>query len=327
MTNAIRIVFVGDETATFTDGFAALLREPADIAVVSSALESDAERATFAAADVIVANRFSATLPHPARLRLLHVPAAGYDGIDMAAVPHAAAICNSFGHELAITEYVMAALLARCVPLTDADARLRRGDWAYWAGAPERAHPEMSEMTIGLFGFGHIGRTVAERARSFGMGVVAANRSPISSPLVDKVFPLDDLAFWSEADAIVVSIPLASETTGIVGVAQIAAMRSDAILMNVGRGPVIDEQALYDALVARRIGGAVIDTWYRYPTAAEPTRLPASLPFHELDNIVMTPHMSGWTRGTIRRRRDLIARNVNHLASNEPLENLVRAGR
>ena len=327
MTNALSIVFLGQETATFMDGFAAMLREPAELALVSSTLESDAERAVFAGADVVVANRFAATLPRPGRLRLLHVPAAGYDGIAMEAVPEAAAICNSFGHEQAISEYVMAALLARCVPLVDADARLRRGDWTYWAGAPDRVHPEMSEMTLGLFGFGHIGRTVAERAHAFGMAIVAANRSPVSSALVRRAFALDDPAFWSAADAVVVSLPLTPETMGIVGARQIAAMRPDAVLINVGRGPVIDEQALYDALAAKRIGGAVIDTWYRYPTAADPAPLPASLPFHELGNIVMTPHMSGWTGGTIRRRRDLIARNVNHLTSNEPLENVVRQAR
>jgi phosphoglycerate dehydrogenase-like enzyme len=236
-------------------------------------------------------------------------------------------VCNSFGHERAISEYVFAALLARCVPLADADARLRRGDWAYTSGAPERAHPEMSGMTIGLFGFGHIGKTIAEIAKAFGMRVVAANRSPIVAGAVDQAFALDDLAFWSAADAVVVSLPFNAETKGIVGEKQLAAMGKDAVILNVGRGPVIDEQALYDALAARRVGGAVIDTWYRYPTEAEPQPLPASLPFHELKNVVMTPHMSGWTSGTIRRRRDLIARNVMHLVAGEPLENVIRPAR
>lgn len=253
------------------------------------------------------------------------MPAAGFDAIGMKAVPAGAAVCNSFGHEQAIAEFVLAALLARAVPLAEADARLRRGDWAYWAGAAGRAHAELSEMTLGLFGFGHIGRTIAGRAKAFDMTVVVANRSAVpASPLVDRAFALGDTAFWSAADAIVVSLPLTEGTQGIVGKAEFAAMRPDAVILNVGRGPVIDEQALYDALKSGQIGGAVIDTWYRYPTGDEPSVLPASLPFHELRNVVMTPHMSGWTRGTIRRRRALIARNVNHLAAGEPLENVVR---
>ncbi len=122
-----------------------------------------------------------------------------------------------------------------------------------------------------------------------------------------------------------VSLPLTEETRGLVGRDALAAMRQDAVILNVGRGPVIDEAALYDALAARRIGGAIMDTWYRYPSAAEPNAMPSALPFQALPNVVMTPHMSGWTSGTIRRRRELMARNVNKLMSGAPLENVVRA--
>jgi phosphoglycerate dehydrogenase-like enzyme len=321
----MRIVFHGVDVDAFMAGFAEQLGFPADIQLLPRQLVTNAQRAAFADAEVIVSNHFNASNPTPAGLRLLHVPAAGYDQVDFNAVPPGAVICNSFGHELAISEYVMAALLARCVPMADADARLRRGDWAYTGGAAERVHPEMSEMTIGLYGFGHIGKTIAERARAFGMGVVAANRSPLApSPLFDRAFGLHDPAFWSAADAIVVSLPLADDTKGIVGASQLGAMRPDAIIMNVGRGPVIDEQALYDVLAQRKIGGAVIDTWYRYPSPDAPAPLPSSLPFHELTNIVMTPHMSGWTNGTIRRRRDLAARNVKHILAGEACENVIR---
>jgi phosphoglycerate dehydrogenase-like enzyme len=323
--DAMKIVFYGRDTEAFADEFPGLLSESAEIAVLPDDLAGATDRGVFATADVIVANRFSGSVPNPRGLKLLHVPAAGFDTIDMDAVPAGAAVCNSFGHEQAIAEFVLAALLARVVPLADADARLRRGDWSYWAGAPERAHGELSEMTLGLFGFGHIGRTIARRAKAFDMTVVVANRSAVpASPLVDGAFALGDAAFWSAADAIVASLPLTEGTRGIVGKAEFAAMRPDAVILNVGRGPVIDEQALYDALTSGQIGGAVIDTWYHYPTGDEASVLPASLPFHELRNVVMTPHMSGWTRGTIRRRRDLIARNVNHLAAGEPLENVVR---
>ncbi len=137
----MRIVFHGDNAAAFSHGFAALLDGGEQIAILPDTLQSDAEHDAFAAADVIIGNRFNASLPRPERLRLLQLPSAGYDGIDFAVVPAGAVVCNCFGHEDAIAEYVMAALLQRTVPLTDADRRLREGDWAYWAGAPERAHP------------------------------------------------------------------------------------------------------------------------------------------------------------------------------------------
>lgn len=322
----MHIVFHGDNAASFSNGFADLLEARADIAVVPDALASDAERRTYAAAEVIIGVKYDEALPRPERLRLFHVPGAGYDAVDLAALPASAIVCNCFGHEQAIAEYVMAALLSRHVPLSDADHRLRHGDWAYWSGAPTRAHDELAEKTIGLLGFGHIGQAIAVRAKAFEMNVHVANRSPIvASPAVDRSFALDDLAqFWRSPDFFVVSIPLTAETTGIVGADAFAAMRPGAVVVNVGRGPTIDEKALYNALKSERIAGAVIDTWYRYPSPDQPNVLPSALPFHELPNVVMTPHMSGWTRGTIRRRQRTIAGNIKRLANGQACVNVIR---
>ena len=99
------------------------------------------------------------------------------------------------------------------------------------------------------------------------------------------------------------------------------------MLINLARGPLCDEQALFMALQERRIGGAVLDTWWRYPSAAEPAPRPASLPFHELANVVMTPHSSGWTEGLFHRRGGQIAQNLDSLTNGTPLINVVRAGR
>jgi phosphoglycerate dehydrogenase-like enzyme len=87
----------------------------------------------------------------------------------------------------------------------------------------------------------------------------------------------------------------------------------------------VDEAALYDALHDRRIGGAVIDTWYQYPSLGGGTCMPSTLPFHELTNIVMTPHMSGWTNGTIRRRQQVMADNIRRRMRNEACVNVVRS--
>lgn len=321
----MRIVFHGENAASFSDGFAGMAGPGAEIAVLPDALATETERALFVNADVIVGNRFNASHPKPRNLRLYHLPAAGYDGVDLTAVPSGAVVCNCFGHEPAIAEYVMAALLQRAIPIADADRRLRQGDWKWWAGAPERTHAEIAGSTIGILGFGHIGKAIAIRARAFGMQVHVANRSPVASELVDRAYILSDLPdFWSSADAFVVTVPLVPETKGLVGADAFARMRPNAVLINVARGPVVDEQALYDALKGNRIGGAIIDTWYRYPNPANPHGAPASLPFHELPNIVMTPHMSGWTIGTIRRRQQTIADNIRRTISGEPCQNVIR---
>lgn len=322
----MRIIFHGENAAAFSDGFAALVGEGAQAVVLPDTLETEAERDAYAGADAIIGARFDTTLPRPGRLRLFHVPGAGYDAVDLAAVPPGAVVCNTFGHEHAIAEYVMAALLQRQVPLADADRRLRQGDWTYWAGAAERAHGEIAGSTLGLLGFGHIGQAVASRARAFGMRVHVANRSAVpASELVDRFFPLTALAdFWGSADAIVVTVPLTPETRGMVGRDAFAAMRDGAVLVNVARGPVVEEQALYDALRDGRIGGAVIDTWYQYPAAGSLRGAPSALPFHELPNVLMTPHMSGWTGGTIRRRQRDMAENIRRRMRGEPCRNVIR---
>ncbi len=324
----MRIIFHGDNAASFSQGFADLVGPDAQIRILPDILSTPADREAYAGAEAIIGVKFDAGLPVPAGLKLFHVPGAGYDAVDLALLPAQTSVCNCFGHEQAISEYVMSALLARAIPLADADVRLRQGDWAYWAGAPDRVHGEIAGQTIGLLGFGHIGKAIARRAKAFEMKVHVANRSAVAtSDLVDRAFGLDDLAaFCGSVDALVVSVPLTADTTGIIGEAALAAMKPDAVIINVGRGPTIDEAALFDALQAKRIGGAIIDTWYRYPNAGEPNILPSRLAFHELSNVLMTPHMSGWTSGTIRRRQHTMADNIRRCFSGAALTNVVRKG-
>lgn len=321
----MRIIFHGENAASFSDGFTGLVGPEAEIRILPDDLRASDDQRAYAQADVIVGVKFDAGLPVPSQLRLFHVPGAGYDAVDLGLLPGSAAVCNCFGHEQAIAEYVMSALLARHIPLADADARLRQGDWAYWAGSPERVHGEIAGKTIGLLGFGHIGKAIAARAKAFEMRVHVANRSPVAtSATVDRAFTLDALSeFWGSADVVVVSVPLTEATKGIVGADAFAAMRPDAVVVNVGRGPTIDEAALFEALKSRRIGGAIIDTWYRYP-GADANPQPANLPFSELPNVVMTPHMSGWTSGTIRRRQRTIADNIKARFGGGALVNVVR---
>ena len=325
MTEPTRIVFHGANASSFVGGFAGMLDAPAEIAVLPDALSMPAEREVFARAQVIVGTAFDASMPRPEGLLLYHLPAAGYDGVDRGALPEGATVCNCFGHEQAIAEYVMAVLLRRAVPLEDADRQLRAGAWPYWAGSPERTHPELSGSTIGLLGYGHIGKAVARRAKAFEMRVHVANRSPVAADgVVDRAFPWDALpAFWGSVDVVVVTVPLTGGTRGLVDAAAIAAMRPDAMLINVARGPVVEERALFEALRDRRIGGAAIDTWYAYPPPDLVPTQPSSLPFNTLPNVLMTPHMSGWTDGTIRRRQETMARNIGRRLRGEACENVV----
>jgi phosphoglycerate dehydrogenase-like enzyme len=321
----MKILFHGQNATNFRQGFEQMIDAGHTIIDVSDTLSAPSEAAHFESADVIVGIKLDASMPTPRQLRLYHAPAAGTDAIDLSLLPPASALCNCHGHEDAIAEYVFAALLARHVPLVQADADLRRGQWTYWAGRPKALRTELGGQTLGLLGFGHISKALAVRAKAFGMRVHAANRSAFASNDVDSAFALSELhAFLASADIVVVTLPLTPQTQGLVDAAALQAMRPSAWIVNVGRGPVVAEQALYDALRTQRLGGAVIDTWYQYPTPTQPECSPSKLDFAALDNVVMTPHMSGWTSGTVLRRQQTMADNITRLATGRPLINVLK---
>jgi phosphoglycerate dehydrogenase-like enzyme len=128
-----------------------------------------------------------------------------------------------------------------------------------------------------------------------------------------------------ECDVAVVSAPRNEHTEGMIGAAQLTALGADGVLINVGRGPLVQERALYDALAGGVIRAAAIDVWYRYP-AGDDVSPPADLPFAELPNLLMTPHSSGVTRDTFIGRVDDVVANIGRLKRGEPLRNVVHGG-
>jgi phosphoglycerate dehydrogenase-like enzyme len=110
---------------------------------------------------------------------------------------------------------------------------------------------------------------------------------------------------------------LTPDTRGLLGARELGLMKPTAVVINPARAEIVDEDALYEALAARRIAGAALDAWYRYPTGAGATP-PARRPFHELPNVLMTPHVSGWTEGMLEARAKLIAENVGRVTRGEP---------
>lgn len=323
----MKITFFGRNASTFVPGFAELLNVQADIHVVSDSLDQKGEAEALASSDVVISIKYTADLP-ALSARLFQLPAAGYDGVDFSALASSCAVCNAFGHENAIAEYVMTALLMRHVPISDADARLRHGDWHYWAGGPNGLRTELSSQTIGIVGHGHIGKAIAQRAQAFGMKVHVANRSPLGQTTYAGTWSLDGLNLMAaKVDIMINTLPLAPETKGLINSTVLSALPPHAIVMNVGRGAVIDERDLFDALASEQLGGAIIDTWYVYPRPDNPNPMPGNLPFESLPNVIITPHMSGWTNGTVRRRTETCAENVNRLAAGQPLLNQIGTGK
>ena len=285
-----------------------------------------------AVADAAVTQYWSAALPPAPRLRLLQLPGAGFDAIDFEAVPAPCAVCNVYEHEIGISEYIVAALLEREVRIARMDAALRRGEWrhGFVLGAP--LHGELHGRTVGFLGYGRIAREAARRLAPFGVRIAARTRSPDpagpGAELVSDLAGVDRLDdMLPEVDYLVVACPLTDATRGLVDARRLALLAPAAVVVNVSRGPIVDEDALYAACRDGTIGGAIIDTWYRYP---DPTGglaqrcLPSRHPFETLANVVMTPHASGWSAGLLDRRWSVIADNLLRLERSEPLHNQLR---
>ncbi len=320
----LKVAFVGTFAARLEAAVRARLDVPCAIAVTDEAgvgPEMDG-------VDVLVTLAFTRDMGAAARrLRLVQVPGAGLDRIDRAALPAGAALANAYGHETGIAEYVIGAMLALTRDLAQLDAALRRGVWrSQWAiGPPPPPWPELAGRTVGILGYGRIGQAVARRARAFEMQVCGVRRE-VGRSAADPLALLGGLEILDEvlrrADYLVVALPATPETRGLLGARELALMKPAAVLVNVSRAEVIDEGALYRALAGRAIGGAALDVWYRYPTAPGPTP-PAREPFHELPNVLMTPHVAGWTDGMLEARAALIAANIGRVARGEPPANLV----
>jgi phosphoglycerate dehydrogenase-like enzyme len=259
-------------------------------------------------------------------VRLVQSVATGIDLFDLAALPKGASVCNSFGHETAIAEYVVMTWLALHHRLFQISGEFReQGSWrTSWveSGAP---HGEVRGSTLGIIGYGRVGREVARRAAPFGARILAANRTPREAdPCVERVCPLADLdKMLPECDTVALCTALGPETSGLIDASRLALIKPDAFLINIARGQVIDEDALYAALREGRLGGAALDVWWQYPTEAEPNRRGSRHKFHELPNVIVTPHNSGWTSGMVRRRWDEVAENIRRFARGDSLINLV----
>ena len=279
-------------------------------------------------ADAIVGGRITGDWPAVPNLKLYQIPFTGFDWLNPKDVPKGCTVCNAFEHEIAIAEYVMAALLDWEIGLSESSRRFRTIGWEGRTPGIGSNHGEVYGKTLGIVGYGHIGRETALRADAFGMRTIAVTRTARETPAplarLQTMDGLDDLL--GESDYVLMALPLTPETRGLMDADRIARMKPDGILINVGRGPVIDEEALYRSLAEKRIGGAIIDVWYTYPTPEEPDRPPSKFPFQELDNVIMTPHNSARSGAARLRRWGAVARNLDHLAKGEALENICFRG-
>jgi phosphoglycerate dehydrogenase-like enzyme len=179
---------------------------------------------------------------------------------------------------------------------------------------------ELYGKVMGIVGYGDIGHAVAARARDFGMRVLAVRRRPELSqadPYAEEVLPVSRLPeLMARSDYIVVATPLTPETRGLIGEAEIRAMKPTAVLINIGRGPAVVEEALIRALQENRIRGAALDVFDEEP-------LPAGHPFYRLENVLLSPHCADHTPGWEEAAMEVFLDNFERFRTGQPLRNLV----
>jgi len=324
----VKALFLGGVAAGTAAGIKDRLPAHLEVEILDDPI--DRARLLHAAADaeILVSNHWHADYPPAPRVRLVQSVATGVELIELAALPAGVAVCNAFGHESAIAEYVVMVMLAWRHRLLQISGEFRenaswRTSWVH-GGAP---HGEVRGSTLGIVGYGRVGREVARRAAPFGCRILAVNRTPREpEPGVEDVLPLGALdRMLPECDTVALCTALGAETTGLFDARRLSLMKSSAFLINIARGQIVDEDAIYSALRDRTIGGAAIDVWWQYPTAAEPERRGSRHPFHKLPNVIATPHNSGWTDGMVERRWNEIANNINRFVRGAPVINLVTA--
>jgi phosphoglycerate dehydrogenase-like enzyme len=218
-------------------------------------------------------------------------------------------------HGPVVAEQVIAMMfaLAKLIPQ---DVRFQQqrvwGQETIWESY--RGLRELDGATLGLVGYGSIGRNVARHAANLGMKVICVRRRATEKPeFVDEVLPSSELdEMLAAADYIVLAAPVTTATQKMIGREQLARMKPDAYLINVGRGPLIDESALYDVLNEKKIGGAALDVFEEEP-------LPADSPLWSLENLLITPHTAGMTQKLWERHYTLFSENLRRYFSGQPL--------
>ena len=271
------------------------------------------------------------------RLRWLHVPAAGVGAyLTPSFRARGAVLTNSRGaHAIPIAEHVLGVMLALTRRLKPAIVEqtttgMRREDW--WTG--DEVPSELHGKTLGLFGYGAIGREVARRAAGFGMRVIALRRRPQGAPawepellqalglpadepeVAEVMGPRDLDRFLAASDIVVVCAALTPETEGALGAEAFARMKPGAWLVNIARGKIVREEDLVRAVRDGRIGAAALDVFETEP-------LPRESPLYTLDRVILTPHVSGLSRGFWPRAMALFRANLARDARGEPLLNRV----
>ena len=321
------VIVLGRMAAAGLDILRANLPPDCELRAYANAAEAVGDAAAVERAEVIVGGAVSSELARAAvRLKLFHAARAGLDGSGIERLPASVHVANTYHHEDSIAEYILMAMLYFVKRPAAYDRALREGQWdgsCIWGETP--SIPVLEGSAALVIGTGHIARAFAIRARAFGVRVFGVSRKPEGAPPnFERIAGYENWReLLPESDFIIPACPLAPQTRGLIGGAEFVRMKASAVLINTARAEIVDESALYEALRKRAIAGAALDVWYRYPKRPEERCAPSNFPMHELDNVLLTPHVSGWTRQTVEGRMRDVAEDIARVRAGLTPKNLV----
>jgi D-3-phosphoglycerate dehydrogenase len=253
------------------------------------------------------------------QLKLIAVTRGGPVNIDIgAARERGIKVVNTPGRNAsAVAEFAIGTILAQTRMITRGHDALRRGDWRGDLYRADLAGEELSEMTVGVVGYGHIGTRVVRILKAFGCRILVCDPyvQLAVDDLRDGVEQVSLERLLAQSDVVTLHPRVTEETRGMIGSAQFAAMKPGSFFVNTARGPLVDYQALYDALVSNHLRGAAIETF-----AVEP--VPPDWPLLQLPNVTLTPHIAGASVKTVRIAARSAAEEVRRYLNGEPLLHL-----
>ena len=266
-------------------------------------------------ADIVIINKTLINKPEidsAPNLKMIALFATGYNNVDIAyAREKGIDVCNAGSYSTgAVAQQVFAYILAHASSVSDYDADVKNGDWirsrlfCFFS----RPTTELEGKTLGIFGFGAIGKRIADIGKAFGMRVIATNRSKKE---YDGVEFVDFDTLLSQSDYLSVNCPLNEGTAKLFNAEAFAKMKKGLYFINTARGGVLDEQALFDALESEHLSGAAIDV-----LTFEPMR--EDCPLFKAKNITITPHVAWAPIETRRRLLSIVASNVQNFIEGHP---------
>jgi phosphoglycerate dehydrogenase-like enzyme len=251
------------------------------------------------------------------RLKWIHSPAAAVHQLMFPELIGSNVVVTNSSpvHGPVVAEHAIAVLVALAKRLPQAMRYQAKKKWAQALLWNERPRPrEVEGATVAVIGVGGIGGEFIRRAKALGMNVLAVRQNAAKGTAgADEVYSAAQLdQVLPRADYVLLSTPVTPATSALINAERLAKMKADAYLINVGRGTLVDEPALIDALKAHRIAGAALDVFEEEP-------LPEESPFWSLDNVLITPHTAGVTEGLWERHYNLIAENLRRFNDGRPL--------